>query len=121
MGSAYLETRRADLDEQEAAAKILQEKADAAAEEICDQHQSAPVDLSRVDSEIVVKMRMTGHTQSEIEQILVQCAQAVREAAEDRGWQQYAGRVARFAFGAGGDQRVMARPRAIAGERDISQ
>jgi hypothetical protein len=53
-----------------------------------------------------VKMRMTGHTQSEIEQILVQCAQAVREATEERDWQQYAGRVARFAFGAGGDQRV---------------
>jgi hypothetical protein len=50
---------------------------------------------------------MTGHTQSEIEQILVQCAQAAREATEDRDWQQYAGRVVRFAFGAGGDRRVV--------------
>jgi hypothetical protein len=35
-----------------------------------------------------VKMRMTGHTQSEIEQILEQCAQAARETNEDRDWQK---------------------------------
>lgn len=68
--------------------------------------QRNEVDLSRVDSMIAVRMRMTGHSQAEIEGALRQCAPKIREEAESRDWDDYAKRTARFAFGMGGDRQV---------------
>lgn len=68
--------------------------------------QKNEVDLSRVDSMIAVRMRMTGHNQEEIEGALRQCAPKTREETEDRDWDDYAKRTARFAFGMGGDRQV---------------
>jgi hypothetical protein len=48
-------------------------------------------------------MRATGHSQSEVEQIMAQCAQAIRETAEARNWDVYGKRAAQYAFGAAGD------------------
>jgi hypothetical protein len=68
---------------QVATAKVLREKADA--EELADQQAAE-------------RQEILGSRQ---------CAQAVRETTEDRDWQKYADRAARFAFGAGGGRRVV--------------
>jgi hypothetical protein len=64
------------------------------------------VDLSRIDGEIAVRMRATGHTQAEVEQIIAQCAQALRETAEGRDWNSYGQQVAESAFGTVGDRQM---------------
>ncbi len=64
------------------------------------------VDVSRIDGEIAVRMRVTGHTQAEVEQIMIQCAQAARETSEGRDWERYGKRAAQYAFGAAGDRQM---------------
>jgi hypothetical protein len=64
------------------------------------------VDLSRIDGEIAMRMRATGHTQAEVEQIIAQCAQALRETAEGRNWDSYGQQVAESAFGTVGDRQM---------------
>lgn len=64
------------------------------------------VDLSRVDSMIAVRMRVTGHDQPTVESTIRQCAPGIRQQDESRDWNDYAQRTARFAFGADGDLQV---------------
>lgn len=66
------------------------------------------IDLSRLDSMIAVRMRVTGHSQASIEGAIRQCAPAIREADEGRNWQDYAQRTARFAYSAEGDRQAAA-------------
>jgi Relaxase/Mobilisation nuclease domain len=66
---------------------------------------SQKVDLSRLDGMIAVRMRLTGHTQQEVEQVIYQEA-SDRHLEEDRNWKDYAKRTAQFAFGAAGDRQV---------------
>jgi len=66
------------------------------------------LDLSRVDSMVAVRMRVTGHDQADIEAAIRQCAPAMRPAAEGRDWDDYARRTARFAYSAAGDRQVKA-------------
>jgi Relaxase/Mobilisation nuclease domain len=66
---------------------------------------SQKVDPSRMDGMIAVRMRLTGHTQQEVEQVIYQEA-SDRHFEEDRNWKDYAKRTAQFAFGAGGDRQV---------------
>lgn len=69
--------------------------------------QSGPLDLSRVDSMIAVRMRVTGHAQSAIEGAICQGAPAIRSTAEQRDWDDYAQRTARYAYSAAGDRQVV--------------
>jgi len=57
------------------------------------------IDLSRVDSMVAVRLRITGHDQAEIAATLETCAPAVRPTTEGRNWRDYAQRTARYAFG----------------------
>lgn len=63
-------------------------------------------DLSRVDSMIAVRMRVTGWPQQEIEDAIRQCAPTIRQKEEGRDWNDYAQRTARYAYSAAGDCRV---------------
>ncbi len=60
-------------------------------------------DLSRVDSMIALRMRITGHDQVSIEGAIRQCAPALRQTGEEHDWDDYARRTARFAFSGAGD------------------
>jgi len=62
--------------------------------------------LSRVDAMVAVRMRVTGHSQADIEGAIRQCAPALREKSEGRDWNDYAQRTARYAFGADGDHQA---------------
>ena len=62
-----------------------------------------PVNLSRVDSKIAVRLRMTGHAQEAIADALRLGAPGIRETLETRDWLAYARRAARFAYSAAGD------------------
>lgn len=67
---------------------------------------SGEVDLSRVDSMIAVRMRVTGHDQAAIEGAIRQCAPAIRQKDEGRDWNDYAQRTARYAYSAAGDRQA---------------
>jgi hypothetical protein len=73
--------------------------------DVLKRQQGGDIDLSRVDSMIAVRMRVTGHTEAEIEAALRQCAPAGRHD-EGRDWSDYAQRTARYAFGAAGDRQA---------------
>ena len=62
------------------------------------------IDLSRVDSMVAVRLRLTGHDQAEIAATLETCAPAARPTTEGRNWRDYAQRTARFAFGPEGSR-----------------
>jgi hypothetical protein len=68
--------------------------------------QGGKVDLSRVDAMVAVRMRVTGHSQADIEAALRQSAPTLREKPEGRDWGDYAQRTARYAFGADGDRQA---------------
>ncbi len=62
--------------------------------------------MSRVDAMVATRMRVTGHSQADIEDALRQCAPALRDKPEGRDWNDYARRTARYAFGAAGDRQA---------------
>lgn len=64
------------------------------------------IDLSRIDSMIAVRMRVTGHDQAAIEDAIRQCAPAIRHENESRNWNDYAQRTARYAYSAAGDRQA---------------
>jgi hypothetical protein len=61
-----------------------------------------PIHPSRVDAEIAVRMRLTGHHRDEIVRAIKEAAPAVRPG-EMRDWDAYAKRTAAVAFGVPGD------------------
>ena len=75
-------------------------------QDVLQRQQGGKVDLSRVDAMVAVRMRVTGHSQAEIEGALRQCAPSLREKPEGRDWNDYARRTARYAFGADGDRQA---------------
>ena len=68
--------------------------------------QGQPGDLSRVDSMIAVRMRVTGHSQVDIEAAVYRCAPTIRTQSEGRNWTDYAARTARYAYSVAGDRQV---------------
>ncbi len=68
--------------------------------------QGGTVDLSRIDSMIAVRLRVTGHSQADIEGALQQSAPSIRRQKENRDWKDYAQRTARYAFSAAGDRQA---------------
>jgi hypothetical protein len=73
--------------------------------DVLKRQRGGQVDLSRVDSMIAVRMRVTGHDQAAIETAIRQCAPATRQKDEGRDWDDYARRTARYAYSdAGGRQ-----------------
>ena len=75
-------------------------------QDVLQRQQGGKVDLSRVDAMVAVRMRVTGHSQAEIEGALRQCAPSLRDKPEGRDWGDYAQRTARYAFGAAGDRQA---------------
>jgi len=74
--------------------------------DVLQRQQGGKVDLSRVDAMVAVRMRVTGHSQADIEAALRQSASTLREKPEGRDWGDYAQRTARYAFGAAGDRQA---------------
>ena len=72
--------------------------------DVLQRQSGGKVDLSRVDSMIAVRMRVTGHDQSAIEGAIRQCAPDNRD--EGRDWDDYAQRTARYAYSAAGDRQA---------------
>lgn len=68
--------------------------------------QGGAVDLSRVDSMIALRMRVTGHDQAAIEDAIRQYAPVARQQDEGRNWDDYAQRTARYAFSASSDRQT---------------
>jgi hypothetical protein len=75
-------------------------------QDVLQRQQGGKVDLSRVDAMVAVRMRVTGHSQADIEGALRQCAPTLRDKPEGRDWDDYAQRTARYAFGADGDRQA---------------
>ncbi|MFL9903334.1 DNA-primase RepB domain-containing protein [Paraburkholderia fungorum] len=74
--------------------------------DVLNRQRGGEIDLSRVDSMIAVRMRVTGHSQHDIEGALRQCAPASRPKDEGRDWNDYAQRTARYAYSATGDRQA---------------
>lgn len=74
--------------------------------DVLKRQQGRSVDLSRVDSMIAVRMRVTGHDSVDIEGAIRQCAPATRQKDEGRDWNDYAQRTARYAYSAAGDRQA---------------
>ena len=74
--------------------------------DVLKRQRGGEVDLSRVDSMIAVRMRVTGHDQAAIEGAIRQCAPATRQKDEGRDWNDYAQRTARYAYSAAGDRQA---------------
>ena len=64
------------------------------------------VDLSRVDAMVAVRLRVTGHSQADIEGAIRECAPGIRQKDEGRDWNDYAQRTARYAYSSAGDMQV---------------
>ena len=75
-------------------------------QDVLKRQKAGELDLSRVDSMIAVRMRVTGHGEADIEWALLQCAPGTRQVDEGRNWADYAKRTARFAFSAAGDRQA---------------
>ena len=76
-------------------------------QDVLQRQQGGKVDLSRVDAMVAVRMRVTGHSQTDIDGALRQLAQTLRDKPEGRDWADYAQRTARYAFGADGDRQAV--------------
>lgn len=63
-------------------------------------------DLSLVDAMIAERMRMTGHTQSEIQLAIEACAPSIRATPEGRNWSDYAARTAAYAYSAAANRKL---------------
>lgn len=74
--------------------------------DVIKRQRGGEVDLSRVDSMIAVRMRVTGHDQAAIEGAIRQCAPATRQKDEGRDWNDYAQHTARYAYSAAGDRQA---------------
>jgi len=74
--------------------------------DVLKRQRGGEVDLSRVDSMIAVRMRVTGHDQAAIEGAIRQCAPTIRQKDEGRNWGDYAQRTARYAYSAAGDRQA---------------
>lgn len=74
--------------------------------DVLKRQKGGEVDLSRVDSMIAVRMRVTGHQQADIEGAIRQCAPGTRPKDESRDWNDYAQRTARYAYSASGDRQT---------------
>ena len=74
--------------------------------DVLKRQRGGEVDLSRLDSMIAVRMRVTGHDQAAIEGAIRQCAPATRQKDEGRDWNDYAQRTARYAYSAAGDRQA---------------
>ena len=68
--------------------------------------QRGDIDMSRVDSMIAERMRVTGHSQADIQTTLSTCAPALRLDDKERDWELYAERTARYAYSCTIDQKV---------------
>jgi hypothetical protein len=55
---------------------------------------------------IAVRLRVTGHSQGEIENTLRQCAPEVRLDPNGHHWEDYAPRTARYVFSQAGDRQA---------------
>jgi hypothetical protein len=73
--------------------------------EVTREHQGQPIHPSRVDAEVAVRMRVTGHSKEEILRAIGEAARAARPQ-ERRDWDTYANRTVAVAFGAPGDRRA---------------
>lgn len=63
-------------------------------------------DLSRFDSMIAVRLRVTGHDRDSIEATIYQCAPSIRSTDKGRDWADYAKRTANYAYSLDGDRQV---------------
>ena len=109
-----LEQQKAQQKEREPKAEI---KIDASAggvaqayqkhyEDVIARQRGGAIDLSRVDSMIAVRLRVTGYQQGEIESAVRQCAPTTRPDEQGRDWNDYAQRTARYAFSGSGDRQA---------------
>jgi hypothetical protein len=74
--------------------------------DVLKRQQGGKVDLSRVDSMIAVRMRVTGHSQAEVAAALRQCAPGIRPPGEVRDWNDYALRTADYAYSPAGERQA---------------
>jgi hypothetical protein len=74
--------------------------------DVLKRQRGGEVDLSRVDSMIAVRMRVTGHDQAAIKSAIRQCAPVARQRGEGRNWDGYAQRSARYPYSLSGERQV---------------
>lgn len=75
-------------------------------QDVLSRHTGGRVNLSRVDSKIAVRLRVTGHERQAIEDALRLGAPAIRQTQESRDWLAYARRTVRFAHSTAGDSQA---------------
>ncbi len=75
-------------------------------QDVLQRQRGGQIDFSRVDAMVAVRMRVTGHSQADIEAALRQSAPALRENPESHNWDDYSRRTAAYAFSAKGDIEV---------------
>jgi hypothetical protein len=73
--------------------------------EVARERPGKPLHPSRLDAEIAVRMRVSGHSPEEIARAIKEAARAARPH-ERRDWDAYANRTVAVAFGVQGDRRV---------------
>lgn len=125
MANQHAQAARSDMEEEgkrrEARAKAMADARKTAGVELTDTDQAyfrhyadiaqmMPIDnLSRVDSMIAVRLRVTGHSPEEVKRAIERCAPAIRPAnqRQEHRWANYAQRTAiNYAFGPKGDVQV---------------
>lgn len=71
--------------------------------DIMQRQRGGNVDLDAIDVMIAIRMRVTGHSRSDIESAILQCAQSKRKNPISRDWANYAQSTMLYAFSESGD------------------
>lgn len=74
--------------------------------DICRHAHGRPMDNSRIDAQIALRLKMTGHNRTEIETALIQCSPQHAIEKTQRDWALYAKRATGFAWGPAGQRQA---------------
>ena len=75
-------------------------------DDICKHAQGRPMDASRIDAQVALRLKMTGHDRNDVQAALIQCSPQHTIEITQRDWALYAKRATDFAWGPAGRRQA---------------
>jgi len=74
--------------------------------DICKRAQGRPMDASRIDAQVALRLKMTGYDRTDVETVLITCSPQHAVGKTQRDWELYAKRATDFAWGPAGQRQA---------------
>lgn len=74
--------------------------------DICKRAQGRPMDASRIDAQVALRLKMTGYDRTDVETVLITCSPQHAVGKSQRDWELYAKRATDFAWGPAGQRQA---------------